>query len=155
MEAPGLLLSAVLGKTDAHHGCTDAIWHGRSADGPGNMLCMEGDTGHRSEGHECPPYVLDEDECEMLSASVPYEELSYHDPEDADFWVPHQKEPRMVKFNRLTSTIDEIVTQCGYHESERERLAEQHRRTAQAFLDAYQGPVDGPIPLHSSPGLSR
>ena len=83
----------------------------------------------------------------MLRNAVPYDELAYHDPEDAVFWVPHQQEARMVEFNRLTSTIDEIITRCGYPESERERLTEQHRRTAEEFLRAYQGPVNGPIPL--------
>ena len=42
----------------------------------------------------------------MLRNAVPYDELAYHDPEDAVFWVPHQQEARMVEFNRLTSTLD-------------------------------------------------
>ncbi len=108
---------------------------------------MEGDSGHHSDGHQCPPYVLDEQECEMLSTSIPYEELRYYDPEDASFWVPHQQEPRMVKFNTLTSTIEDIITQCGYPKSERERLARDHRLYAEAFLKDYRGPVNGPIPL--------
>lgn len=83
----------------------------------------------------------------MLSESVPYEELRYHDYEDATFWIPHQQEPRMVRFNRLTSSVDEIITRCGYPESERERLTEQHRRTAEFFLNDYEGPVHGTIPL--------
>ena len=108
---------------------------------------MEGDTGHHYDGHQCPPYVLDDDECEMLSSAVPYHELAYSQPEDADFWVPHQQQPRMVKFNRLTSTIDEIIAQCAYPERERDRLTRQQHRTAVEFLKAYQGPITGPIPL--------
>ena len=111
------------------------------------MASMEGSSRHNAHGHRCPPYVVGEEECEMLADAVPYEELRYHDPEDAVFWVPHQREPRMVKFNVLTSTIDDIVTQCGYPESERDRLAEQHRRSAEAFLNDYVGPIQGRVPL--------
>ncbi|MXX45561.1 MAG: hypothetical protein F4Z41_05085 [Acidimicrobiia bacterium] len=108
---------------------------------------MEGPNRHHADGHQCPPYVVDEEECEMLASAVPYEELRYQDPEDAIFWVPHQQEPRMVEFNVLTSTIDDIITQCGYPESERKRLTEQHRRSAEAFLNDYVGPVTGRVPL--------
>lgn len=83
----------------------------------------------------------------MLASAVPYDELRYHDPEDAIFWVPHQQQPRMVKFNVLTSTIDDIITQCGYPESERKRLKLQHRRSAGAFLKDYVGPIEGKVPL--------
>jgi|GEM_PF-1800817 len=83
----------------------------------------------------------------MLANAVPYEELRYHVPEDGAFWVPHQQEPRMVRFNVLTSTIDDIIAQCGYSENERDRLTEQHRRSAEAFLNDYVGPVNGRVPL--------
>ena len=108
---------------------------------------MEGNSEHHADGHQCPPYVLGEEECEMLANAVPYEELRYHDSEDAIFWVPHQMEPRVVEFNVLTSTIDDIISKCGYPESERERLQELHRRSAQAFLNDYVGPIKGPVPL--------
>ncbi|MDE0674563.1 MAG: hypothetical protein OXI06_05765 [bacterium] len=79
----------------------------------------------------------------------------YKDPEDATFWIPHQQEPRMVQFNRLTVTIDHIISRCGYPESERERLTALHRRLAEEFLADYRGPLNGPVPLlektHASP----
>ena len=83
----------------------------------------------------------------MLANAVPYEDLRYHDPEDAVFWVPHQQEPRLVEFNLFTSTIDDIITRCGYPESERHRLTELHRRSAETFLNDYVGPIEGPVPL--------
>ena len=72
---------------------------------------------------------------------------NYQDPKDAIFWVPHQQEARMVKFNRLTVTIDDIMNRCDYPESERERLTVLHRRLAEEFLAEYQGPRCGPVPL--------
>ena len=71
----------------------------------------------------------------------------YEDPQQANFWVPHQLEERLVQFNRLTTTIDEIVARCGYPESAREGLAVLHRRLTEEFLRDYRGPVEGPIPL--------
>lgn len=59
---------------------------------------------------------------------------------------PTKKAPE-VEFNVLTSTIDDIITQCGYAGSERERLTELHRRSARAFLNDYVGPVEGIVPL--------
>lgn len=105
---------------------------------------------HFVDGHQCSPYVLDEEECELISQSGGYDYEDYddhQDPFDAIFWVPHQQEGRMVQFNRLTVTIDDIVTVCGYPESERERLAVLHRRLAEEFLDDYRGPRFGPVPL--------
>ncbi len=53
----------------------------------------------------------------------------------------------MVRFNRLTATINDIMTQCNYAESERERLTALHRLLAQEFLDDYRGPRHRPVPL--------
>lgn len=53
----------------------------------------------------------------------------------------------MVQFNRLTVTIDDIISRCGYPESERERLTVLHRRLAEEFLADYRGPRNGPLPL--------
>ena len=105
---------------------------------------------HHAGGHRCPPFVLDEEECELISRSGEYDYEKYddyQDPKDATFWVPHQQEARMVQFNRLTVTIDDIIAQCGYRESERERLTVLHRRLAEEFLAEYQGPRCGTIPL--------
>ena len=71
-----------------------------------------------------------------------------YDRYDPTFWVPHQREVgRMVEFNRLTVTIDDIIHQCGYPESERARLTQQHRRTVQEYLKHYQGPISRPFPI--------
>ena len=103
---------------------------------------------HGAEGHTCPPYVLTDEECAMLPEWERFiEEHGPYDTEDPTFWVPHQTEDRMVAFNRLTSTIDDIITQCKYPESERDRLAETHRRLAARYLQYYDGPIEGPVPL--------
>lgn len=109
-----------------------------------------GNAEHLRDGHQCPPFVLDEQECDLIdrTGGYDYEHYdNYQDPEDAIFWVPHQQEARMVRFNRLTVTIDDIINQCGYPESERERLAVLHRRLAEEFLADYQGPWREPVPL--------
>ena len=75
------------------------------------------------------------------------EEHGPYDTEDPTFWVPHQTEDRMVKFNRLTSTIDDIIEQCNYPESDRPRLTDTHRRLAARYLEYYDRPIEGPVPL--------
>ena len=102
------------------------------------------------DGHRCPPFVLDGEECELMSQSGDHDYESYDDfaePGDAAFWIPHQREERMVEFNRLTVTIDDIIARCGYPESERDRLAALHRQLAEEFLKDYRGPLIGPVPL--------
>ena len=109
-----------------------------------------GNAEHLMDGHLCPPFVLDEQECELIGRRGDYDYDTYddyQDPKDAIFWVPHQREARMVQFNRLTVTIDDIIARCGYPESERDRLAVLHRRLAEEFLDDYRGPRIGPVPL--------
>lgn len=48
---------------------------------------------HHTGGHQCPPFALDEEECELIGRpdEYGYENYSdYQDPKDATFWVPHQ-----------------------------------------------------------------
>lgn len=107
-------------------------------------------TNKHKDGHQCPPFLLDHEECDLISRTGHYGYEHYADyqhPEDATFWIPHQQEDRVVSFNRLTVTIDEIITQCGYPESARERLTKLHRRLAREFLQDYQGPREGSVPL--------
>ena len=68
-------------------------------------------------------------------------------PYDTTYSVPHQREDRVVEFDLLTVTIDEIIAQCGYPESAREELTETHRRIAAHMLRYYEGPVNGAVPL--------
>jgi len=71
-----------------------------------------------------------------------------YDRHDPTFWVPHQQDRgRMVSFDTLTATVDEIIARCGYPESERERLVRDHRDAAARFLQHYEGPIEGPVPL--------
>lgn len=90
-----------------------------------------------------------DEERRLLDAHVArIEEHGPYDRYDPTFWVPHQQDlGRMVEFNRLTVTIDDIIERCGYPETERARLTLQHRRTAEDYLKHYLGPLNGPVPL--------
>ena len=69
-------------------------------------------------------------------------------PYDTTYSVPHQQDTdRVVVFDLLTVTIDDIVTQCRYPESARASLAETHRRIAAYRLAFYKGPIRDNIPL--------
>ena len=68
-------------------------------------------------------------------------------PCDTTYSVPHQHEDRVVEFDLLTVTIDDIIVQCGYPESARVGLAETHRRIAAYRLRYYKGPVNSAVPL--------
>ena len=69
-------------------------------------------------------------------------------PYDTTYSVPHQHDvDRVVKFDLLTVTIDDIIAQCGYPESARGRLADIHRRIAAHMLRYYKGPMKDALPL--------
>lgn len=68
-------------------------------------------------------------------------------PHDTVFYVPHQQEDRLIEFDLLTSTVDDIISRCGYSEHERSELAEVHRRLAEHGLQFYRGPRPERIPL--------
>lgn len=62
-------------------------------------------------------------------------------------YVPHQQEDRLIEFDLLTSTVDDIISRCGYPEYERSELAEVHGRLAEHGLQFYRGPRPERIPL--------
>jgi len=68
-------------------------------------------------------------------------------PHDTVFCVLHQQEDRLIEFDLLTSTVDDIISRCGYPEHERSQLAEVHRRLAEHGLQFYRGPRPERIPL--------
>lgn len=71
-----------------------------------------------------------------------------YDRGDPTFWVPHQQDKgKMVQFDTLTATVDDIIVRCGYPESERPRLTRDHRDAAARFLQHFEGPIEGPVPL--------
>lgn len=107
---------------------------------------------HSSNSHECPPYAVDEQHCEMLTELGEYdyyaESLPPREPEDALFWVPHQQRlGELVEFDRFTSTIDDIIAGCGYREEDRGWLTDIHRASTVRFMECYQGPTNGWVPL--------
>lgn len=115
----------------------------------GRVLAVE-NSERLMERHQCPSFVLDHEECAQMGRTGDHDYDTYdgyNNPGDAIFWVPHQQEARMVQFNRLTVTIDDIISRCGYPESERERLTLLHRRLAEEFMADYQGLRNVPVPL--------
>lgn len=73
------------------------------------------------------------------------------DPYDSTYWVPHQQDhDRLVRFNVLTVTVDEIMEQCGFAESQREHVTRTHSRIAKRRLEYYKGPVGKSVPLLQS-----
>lgn len=73
-------------------------------------------------------------------------------PHDTSYSVPHQQDHgKVVVFDLLTVTIDDIISQCGYPESARDNLAETHQRIAGQLLAYYKGPIKNPVPLPAAP----
>ncbi len=70
-----------------------------------------------------------------------------YDPYDSSFFVGHSTEDRLIEFDTLTATIDDIMKQCDIPEEYREELTELHRECTKDFLRYYKGPIEGPIPL--------
>lgn len=104
---------------------------------------------HHGEGHRSLYQAVGHEDCELGTRVGQYEEdAGYYEREDAAFWVPHQqRQGEMVEFDGFTVTIDDIITQCGYREEDKEWLTAVHRRSMESFLKAYRGTVNGQIPL--------
>jgi len=79
--------------------------------------------------------------------SAEWDENGPMDPYDTTYSVPHQHRDGEVEFDLLTVTVDDTITQCGYPESARARLAKIHRRLAEHGLSYYKGPINGKVPL--------
>lgn len=70
------------------------------------------------------------------------------DPFDTTYTVPHQSDTdRVVEFNLLTVTVDDIIAQCGYPESARAWLLEVHHTVASYRLAHYRGLIPNVVPL--------
>lgn len=83
----------------------------------------------------------------LEAESAEWDEKGPMDPYDTTYSVPHQHRDGEVEFDLLTVTVDDIITQCGYPESARARLAKIHRRLAEYRLSYYKGPINGKVPL--------
>ncbi len=69
-------------------------------------------------------------------------------PHDTSYSIPHQQDiGRVVVFDLLKVTIDDIITHCGYPESASASLTETHRRIAANRLAYYKGPIEDNVPL--------
>ena len=72
--------------------------------------------GHnrRSAAHLFDRYDPDplDEEAERIAKEGP------RGPHDTAFFVPHQQEDRLVEFDLLTATVDDIISRCGYSEDE-------------------------------------
>lgn len=93
-------------------------------------------------------YTFSEEEKSALEAHAEHiDKHGPYDPNDSSFFVGHNREDRLVEFDALTSTIDDIMEQCEIPEEFREELTSFHRKCTEDFLRYYKGPVKGPIPL--------
>ena len=112
----------------------------RESDAGGAVLTGNNQRGAAHLFDRYDPDPLDE-ESERIAREGP------RGPIDTVFYVPHQQEDRLVEFDLLTSTVDDIISRCGYSEHERSELAEIHRRMAEHDLRFYRGPLPDRIPL--------
>ncbi len=70
-----------------------------------------------------------------------------YDPPDTTFAVGHYVEDRLVWFDFLIATVDEIMRECAFPLEEREHVKALHQFSAQRFKEFYRGPLNGPVPL--------
>ncbi len=70
-----------------------------------------------------------------------------YDPHDTTFAIGHYLENRLVWFDFLTSTIDDIMRECAIPPEEREHVERRNKLSAQRFKEFYRGPLNGPVPL--------
>ena len=70
-----------------------------------------------------------------------------YDPHDTTFAVGHYVEDRLVWFDFLTATVDDIMRECAFPPEEREHVKALHQFSAQRFKEFYRGPLNGPVPL--------
>ena len=59
---------------------------------------------------------------------------------DTRFATGHHAEERLVCFDLLTVTLDEIMRECGIPDEQREQQREEYRGFAEYFLEHYDGP---------------
>ncbi|MCQ3803056.1 MAG: hypothetical protein OXC98_05550 [bacterium] len=72
-----------------------------------------------------------------------------YDPHDTTFAVGHYLEDRVVWFDFLTATVDDIMRECAIPPEERENVKKRNKLFAQRFKEFYRGPLNGPVPLLS------
>ena len=72
-----------------------------------------------------------------------------YDPHDTTFAVGHYLEDRLVWFDFLTATVDDIMRECAIPPEKRENVKQYNRLSAQRFKKFYRGPLNGPLPLLS------
>jgi len=70
-----------------------------------------------------------------------------YDPYDTTFAVGHYAEDRLVWFDFLTATLDDIMRECAFPPEERDHVKARHQFSAQRFKEFYRGPLNGPVPL--------
>ncbi len=70
-----------------------------------------------------------------------------YDPHDTTFAVGHYIEDRLVWFDFLTATVDDIMREGAFPLEERERVKALHQFSALRFEEYYRGPLNGPVPL--------
>lgn len=90
---------------------------------------------------EDPQLVADGED---LIATV--DEHGFRDPADSMFATGHYTEDRLVWFDYLTVTLDDIMRECSIPEEQREEQRLLSRFSAKEFLRYYGGPETA-VPL--------
>ena len=94
------------------------------------------------------PGLAPEEKAGLAAEAAVIRERGPLDPFDTTYTVPHQSDPdRVVEFNLLTVTVDDIIAQCGYPESARAWLVEVHHKVAAYRLAHYRGSIPDTVPL--------
>ena len=93
-----------------------------------------------TEGWDSDLDRMHEDYLDNMAGNGPFA------PGDTLFAVGHHTEDRLVWFDILTVTLDDIMSECGFPEEQREQHSSQHRFFAEYFLRHYEGP-EKTVPL--------
>ena len=81
------------------------------------------------------------DMADLIDKDGPFE------PHDTTFTIGHCVENRLVWFDFLTTTVDDIMRDCAFPPEERENVKKRNELSAQRFKEFYRGPLNGPVPL--------
>ena len=76
-----------------------------------------------------------------------------YDPHDTTFAVGHYFEDRVVWFDFLTATVDDIMREGAIPPEERENVKKRNKLSAQRFKEFYRGPLNGSVPLLSEQAI--
>lgn len=85
---------------------------------------------------------------ELEEESAYIDKYGPYGPHGTTFYIGHQQRlGELVEFDRRTVTLDEIMERCAYPEEKREHVGRVQRALTRRWMQFYQGPLKGPVPL--------